>query len=51
MRADAERLLVQCGEDSRLAVLELRLPGGRAMSASAAVSGRLVRAGQRFGPV
>ncbi len=51
LRADAERLLVQCGENSRLAVLELRLPGGRAMSASAAVSGRLVRAGQRFGPV
>ncbi len=50
LRADGDWLLVQCGDDSRLAVLDLRLPGGNAMSARAAVNGRLVRPGQRFGP-
>lgn len=50
LRADGDWLLVQCGGDTRLAVLELRMPGGKAMNARAAVNGRLVRPGQRFGP-
>jgi len=43
------RLIVQCQGDSRMEVLELRFPGRRAISASDAVNGRLLRAGEILG--
>jgi methionyl-tRNA formyltransferase len=46
--AGNDRLLVQCGGGERLAILELRFPGRRAISARDAVNGRLVRAGDIF---
>lgn len=48
--AGNDRILVQCGGGERLAVLELRFPGRRAVSARDAINGRLVRAGDLLGP-
>jgi methionyl-tRNA formyltransferase len=48
--AAGDRILVRCGGDVRLAILELRVPGRRAVSARDAINGRLVAAGDRFGP-
>jgi methionyl-tRNA formyltransferase len=45
LSAERERILVQCGGDSRLGLLELRFPGRRSVSAADAVNGRLLRAG------
>src|SRR5882672_1305087 len=39
--AIGDRVVVQCGEDTRLALLEVRFPGRRAMSALEAVNGRM----------
>jgi methionyl-tRNA formyltransferase len=39
------RLLVRCRGDSHLSLLELRFPGGRAMSARDALNGRLIGPG------
>jgi methionyl-tRNA formyltransferase len=44
------RITVQCRGDGRLSLLELRFPGGRAMSARDALNGRLVSHGDRFAP-
>jgi len=43
------RLIVACQGESRLEILEMRFPGGRAISARDAVNGRLVRAGEILG--
>ncbi len=43
------RLIVGCQGGSRMEILEMRFPGGRAISARDAVNGRLVRAGEIFG--
>jgi len=48
IRAEGERIVVRCQGDSRLALLELRFPGGRAMSARDALNGRLIRPGDTF---
>jgi len=48
IHAAGEGIVVRCGGDGRLSLLELRFPGGRAMSARDALNGRLVRAGDRF---
>lgn len=46
---EGNRVLVQCGGDVLLALLELRFPGRRAISAADAVNGRLLHAGDMFG--
>ncbi|HZN02993.1 MAG TPA: methionyl-tRNA formyltransferase [Candidatus Polarisedimenticolia bacterium] len=43
-----ESIVVACGGGTRLAVLTLRVPGGRALSARDAVNGRLVARGECF---
>jgi methionyl-tRNA formyltransferase len=48
--ADHRRIVVQCQKDSRLALLELRFPGGRTMSAGDAQNGRLIQVGDTFAP-
>jgi len=48
IRAEGERIVVRCQGDSRLALLELRFPGRRAMSARDALNGRLIRPGDTF---
>ncbi len=48
IEAGPRRIVVQCRGDSRLAILELRFPGGRTMAAGDAVNGRLLRAGDTF---
>jgi methionyl-tRNA formyltransferase len=45
LESAAGRLIVACGAGTRLSILELRLPGRRAVSALDAVNGRMVRAG------
>ena len=42
------RLIVACGQDSLLEILELRFPGRRAVTALDAVNGRQVGAGDHF---
>lgn len=44
--AGSGRIVVHCRGDSRLDLLEIRLPGGRAMPAQDALNGRLVRLGE-----
>jgi methionyl-tRNA formyltransferase len=46
--ADDRRIVVQCQRDSRLALLELRFPGKRTMSAHDALNGRLIQVGDTF---
>ena len=48
IRAEGERILVQCGGEGRLALLELRFAGRRTMSARDALNGRLVGLGDTF---
>jgi methionyl-tRNA formyltransferase len=45
LSADPDRILIQCRDGSRLALLELRFPGRRSVSAGDAVNGRLIRTG------
>ena len=47
--AAGDCILVRCGGDVGLSILELRFPGRRAVSARDAVNGRLVRQGDDFG--
>lgn len=51
VEAEADRILVACGDGTRLRVLELRRPGRSALSAREAINGRLVGHGDRFAPI
>lgn len=42
---DDRRIIVQCCKDSRLALIEVRFPGGRTITARDALNGRLIRVG------
>jgi methionyl-tRNA formyltransferase len=44
------RVLVRCKGDTHLALLEVRFPGGKAMSAGDALNGRLIRSGDTLAP-
>ena len=48
IRAEGERILVQCRGEGRLALLQLRFAGRRTMSARDALNGRLVKPGDTF---
>jgi methionyl-tRNA formyltransferase len=48
IEAGTKRIVIQCRGESRLAILELRVPGGRTLSPGDAVNGRLVRVGDTF---
>ncbi len=50
IEARDDRIVVKCRGDSRLALLELRFPGRKAMSARDALNGRLIHAGDVFAP-
>ena len=48
IEARGDRLVVACGAGTRLAILEIGIPGRQAMSARDALNGRLVGPGDRF---
>jgi methionyl-tRNA formyltransferase len=50
LEAAPERLVVACGERTRLGILELRFAGGKVMSPREAINGRRVQVGDRFAP-
>jgi methionyl-tRNA formyltransferase len=48
VEAAHDRIVIACAGGTRVAILELRFPGGRILGARDALNGRLVRAGDRF---